>query len=284
MIRTVTTIVVLVIGPRAALAQTRAQPPAKPSTPPAARQSAAAELVLAAPAWLKDHRFSQTTFTLVRVQYDSANHQGSWATDFPDADLNLVDQVGRLTKLDVSQPSRVLRLTDEAIANYPLLYLSEPSAWSIRQKEVVALRRYLDAGGFLWVDDFWGEAEWEHVRAIMKQVFPDRETVDLPLTHPLFHAVFDLQEKPQVLSIHAFLAGHKTERRDALEVHYRAMHDDRGRIVVLLCHNTDLADGWERIGEEVRYTREMSLARAFPMGINILYFALMQPPKHATKP
>jgi hypothetical protein len=271
------TIVAMLAGlPIAVLAQT---PPG--ATPDAAvRRTAVENLTLDAPAWLKDFRFAQTKFTFVRIQFDdrprrSAN--GLWATDYPDADLNLVAQLGRLTKLDVSQPSRVMRFTDPAIADYPLVYVSEPSKMSLSEAESGALRKYLDAGGFLVIDDFWGAEAWQNVQKVMKQVFPDREPVDLPLGHPLFHCVFDLKAKPQVLSIHAFISGRRDG--DAPEAHYRAIQDSRGRVVALICHNTDLADGWERVGIDPGYTREMSVARAFPMGINIVYFALTQAKK-----
>jgi hypothetical protein len=108
----------------------------------------------------------------------------------------------------------------------------------------------------------------------MKKAYPDREAVDLPLMHPIFHSVFELGEKPQVQSIHSFLSG-REDARDA-EAHYRAIFDDHKRMVALLCHNTDLADGWERAGVDAAYTREMSIAKAFPMGVNIVFFALTQ--------
>jgi hypothetical protein len=240
--------------------------------------SVAADVAAAAPMWLKGYRFPNKKFTFVRIQYDSpvGFHRSSWATDYPEAELNLVALLGKLTNLDVSDPSRVMRLTDPEIMDQPVLYLSEPASWKIGDDEAAALRKYLEAGGFLFADDFWGEAEWEHVRTVMKRVLPDSEPVDLPLMHPLFRAVFSLEEKPQVPSIHTFVRGRTTEREDAPEAHYRAIFDDRKRMIALLCHNTDLADGWERAGLDAAYTRQMSVAKAFPMGVNILFFALTQ--------
>ena len=238
--------------------------------------SVAADVASAAPMWLKDYRFAKKKFAFIRIQYDSPGRRPLWATDYPDAELNLVALLGKLTNLDVSEPSRVMRLTDAAIMDQPLLYLSEPSSWKPGDDEAAALRKYLAAGGFLFVDDFWGEAEWENVRTVMKQVLPDNDPVDLPLMHPLFRCVFSLEEKPQVASIHTFLRGRATERDDAPEAHYWAIFDDRKRMMVVLCHNTDLADGWERAGVDAAYTRQISVAKAFPMGVNILFFALTQ--------
>jgi hypothetical protein len=231
------------------------------------------------PGWLKGHQFKQTKFTFVRIKYDTAggtprSRAMNWATDFPDADLNLAATFGSLTKLDVSEPSRVLRLNDPQLRQYPFIYLTEPGRMHLQDAELQPLRDYLNGGGFLMIDDFWGEAEWENLRLELKRVFPGREPQELPLSHPVFHCVFDLKEKPQVVSIHAFFAGFKTERPDAREAHYRGISNDQGRLLVLICHNTDLADGWERVSEDERYSREMSRAKAVPMGINAIFHAL----------
>jgi hypothetical protein len=276
MIRTLVIAFLLASFPLTAVAQTTGKP-----TPPASgRKSAPANLVLDPPSWLQTFDFPQTNFTFVRIEYDTVGLPGrgsrSWATDYPDADANLIQQLGSLTKLRVSEEPRVMRLTDPAVANHPILYLSEPGRLHLRNEEVTALRKYLDAGGFLFMDDFWGVAEWENARAEMKRVFPDRDPVDLPLSHQLFHCVFDLKEKPQVVTIQSFVRGRKSERDDAPEAHYRAIQDPRGRMSVLMCHNTDLGDGWESVNEYAAYAREMSAAKAFPMGINILFYALTQ--------
>lgn len=109
-------------------------------------------------------------------------------------------------------------------------------------------------------------------------MFPDRDYVDLSLDHPIFHCVFDLKEKPQIPSINVVLAGRDYgitwEREDARDVHYRALHDDKGRMMVLICHNTDLGDGWEREGENEWYFREFSEKKAYPLGINIIFYAM----------
>ena len=161
------------------------------------------------------------------------------------------------------------------MSNYPFAYLAEPGAFDPSEAETTALREYLLAGGFVLIDDFWGEAAWRHLRSVMKRVFPDREPEDLSLNHPVFHSVFDLQEMPQVTEIGTFVQGSENER-DGQEAHYRVVVDDDDRIMVLMCHNTDLADGWEWVGENDRYDREMVKPKALPMGINIVFYALTQ--------
>ena len=136
------------------------------------------------------------------------------------------------------------------------------------------VRRYLTNGGFLMVDDFWGDREYENFYENIKRVFPNREPEELDLSHDIFHNVYDLKQKPQVPSIHAWYNGMTTERYDAQEPHYRAIHDDKGRIMVMICHNTDNGDGWEREGEFQYFFREFSEKKAYPLGINIIFYAM----------
>lgn len=231
------------------------------------------------PDWLKEYEFGQEEFTFVRIQYDSTRRRvAQWATDFPDADINLVGQLAKLTSLKVASEPEALRVTEVNPVDHPFVYLSEGGHWELSDAELTALRRYLTGGGFLMLDDFWGENEWEHVERELSRVFPNRSPTELSLEHPIFHCVFDLKEKPQVPSIAVAIAGRNDgitfERRDAMSPHYRAITDDDGRIMVLICHNTDLGDGWERAGTDQWYTAEFSVKRAFPMGINAIFYAL----------
>lgn len=250
------------------------------------------------PNWEVDPEFSRDVFTFVRIQYSSGyggrrggrgprgdfygygRGGGAWATDFPDSDLNFSWRLHQLTSLEVNPEPLVLELTDPELVNYPFLYLIEPGRGPmvLSDAEVQALREYLLNGGFLMVDDFWGEEEWYNFYREIKRVFPDREPVELPLSHPIFHAVFDLKEKPQIPSIDVAMAGRSQgitwERPDAREVHYKAIYDDKGRMMAIICHNTDLGDGWEREGENEWYFHEFSEKKAYPLGINIVFYAM----------
>ena len=231
------------------------------------------------PDWEVDPAFKSDVFTFVRIRYNSwGGRGGGWLTDYPDSDLNFPFRLQQLTSMKVSPQPRVLDLTDDALFDYPFVYMIEPGGLTFSDEEVVALRRYLLNGGFLMVDDFWGEYEWDNFYQEIKRVFPDREPVELPLEHPIFHCVYDLKEKPQVPSIgHAqqYRGTEVTwERPDAREVHYKALFDDKGRMMSIICHNTDLGDGWEREGEDEYYFREFSEKKAYPMGINIVFYAM----------
>jgi hypothetical protein len=229
------------------------------------------------PEWEVDNGFKDDVFTFVRIRYNSYNSWSRWATDFRDADLNFSYRLQQLTSLKVDPEGRVVELTDPELFKYPFIYIIEPGDLSFTEEEVVALRRYLLNGGFLMVDDFWGEAEYANFYSEIKRVFPDREPLELPFEHPVFHCVYDLAERPQIPSIGVFQNYGPSvtwERPDAREVHYKGLFDDKGRMMAIICHNTDLGDGWEREGESPEYFREMSEKKAYPLGINIIFYAM----------
>lgn len=229
------------------------------------------------PLWKLDTEFKADTFMFARVQYTSYNDRGEWGkwrVDFPDSDLNFSFRLQQLTSLEVDPTGKIVRLTDPELLDYPFIYVIEPGQMYLLEEEVLGLRRYLTNGGFMMVDDFWGEDEWYQFYSQMKRVFPDKEPVELPLEHEIFHCVYELKEKPQVPSIRHAQNGYRTERSDAPEAHYRAIYDDDGRMMAIICHNTDLGDGWEREGEDPWYFKQFSEKYAYPMGINIVVYAM----------
>jgi hypothetical protein len=239
------------------------------------------------PVWSNEPGFEKDVFTFTRIQYDSGwgrgrgRGGGGWTVDFRDADLNFSFRLQQLTSLKVDPEGKVLRLTDPELFSHPFLYIVEPGSLEFSEDEVKTLRRYLLSGGFLMIDDFWGEAEYENLYLEMKRVFPDREPQELPLEHPIFHCVFDLKEKPQIPNYgtgeESQFTGVTWERGHGPGVetpHYRAIFDDKGRMMVIICHNTDLGDGWEREGVFEYYFREFSEKKAYPLGINIVFYAM----------
>lgn len=235
------------------------------------------------PAWEVDKEFAKDCFTFVRIQYTSSGYRnwggaGQWWVDYPDAELNLSYRLQQLTSLKVNPDPKVLRLTDKDLFQYPFIYIVEPGELLFSEEEVSALRRYLLNGGFLMVDDFWGESQWQNMQQQLKRVFPERDAMELPLEHPIFHCVFDLKEKPQIPNVSrgtwSQYDGVTWETSDSKEVHYKGIFDEKGRMMVIICHNTDLGDGWEREGENEYYFREFSEKKAYPLGINIIFYAM----------
>jgi len=235
------------------------------------------------PNWDRDEELPNDMFTFARIQYDSWGRgwrgRGKWSVDYPESDLNMSFRLEQLTSLKVDPEGIVLSLNEDKLFNYPFIYIIEPGELYFSDAEVKAWRKYLLNGGFLMVDDFWGEAEWKNFERQFRRVFPTREIVELPIEHELFQCVFPLKQKPQVPNPRTAMQGASRgitwERWDAKTPHYRGVYDDEGRLMVVICHNTDLGDGWEeesRAGEW--YFKEFSEPKAYPMGINIIFYSM----------
>jgi hypothetical protein len=236
------------------------------------------------PQWTNAPGFETDVFTFARLRYDKDPSRpgrrggGGYTTDFPDSDLNLSFRLQQITSLKVDPDGRLIRLNDPELYQYPFLFVSAPGALHLTDPEADALRNYLQNGGFVLMDDFWGEEEWENCESVMARVLPGRRFVELPLDHPLYRGVFQIREKHQVANVRLGIASEQTgvtwEREDGKEVHHRAILDDKGRIMVLTLHNTDTADGWEREGENDYYFHTFSEKIAFPLGINIVFYVM----------
>jgi hypothetical protein len=159
---------------------------------------------------------------------------------------------------------------------------------TLRPPEVTALRNYLLAGGVLLVNDFWGAVAWQNLRQEIANVLPGRDWTELTLDHPIFHSVFDLRgpmSRLRVPSMQMWNTDYNPDdpssnptsryRGEGYEtMHVQALLDDKGRIMVLAIHNSDVSDGWEREGEYVEYFKTFSEARAYPLGINIMFYLM----------
>lgn len=233
------------------------------------------------PMWTNPPAFASDTFVFTRLQYSQGWGRGSgWSTDLPDSDLNLSYRLQQMTSVRVDPNGRFLRVTDADMPGHPFLYIVEPGGLSLDDEEVLAMRRYLVNGGFLLLDDFWGEDAWSNAEEVLERVLPGRRFVELPLSHPLYHGVFEIGAKDQIPNYRLGIQsefdpeGRTWETSDSTVVHHRAILDDQGRIMVLATHNTDNGDGWEREGENDYFFHNFSEKIAYPLGINIIYYAM----------
>jgi hypothetical protein len=209
---------------------------------------------------------------------------GGWMVDFPRADVNLSIRFGELTKAAVSfdaarEPNHVVvRPTDPELFMCPFVMATEVGAATFDDDESAKLREYLQKGGFLWADDFWGTYAWEFWQAQLERILPPSQyhIVDLPRAHPLFRTQFEVAAVPQIPSINFWMgSGGGTSERgsDSAVPHARAVLDAAGRIMVLMTHNTDIGDSWEREGDDPRYFYAFSV-NGYAFGINALIYAM----------
>jgi hypothetical protein len=208
---------------------------------------------------------------------------GNWSVDYPQADVNLSVRLAELTKTPVSHdPSNapnhlIVRLTDDTLFDCPFIMMTEVGAASFNEEEAARLRQYLLKGGFLWVDDFWGSYAWSVWVGEIRKVFKpeDFPIVDIPTDHPLYQTQFVVPRTPQIPNIGHWLDTGTTSERgaDSADAHTRGILDKDGRIMVLMTHNTDLGDSWEREAEDPTYFYQFSV-KGYAFGINVLLYAL----------
>ncbi len=223
-------------------------------------------------------------FTFCRIAYRSAGGRGggSWGVDYPRADMNLPIRLAELTKTPVNfdamkEPNHVVVLaTEPELFKCPFVMITEVGTVYFDEQEAKALRTYLLKGGFLWADDFWGSYEWQNWEQELRKVLPPSEypIVDVPMTHAIFHTLFDSKRFPQIPSINYMYSGTTSERgADSAVPNARAIMDAKGRIIVFISHNTDFGDSYERESDDPTYFDNFSV-EGYAIGINILLYAM----------
>jgi hypothetical protein len=230
--------------------------------------------------WMYDGAF---VFCRIAFRQSTTGDGGGWSVDYPRADLNYPFRLRELTSTPVSRGANgepnhvVVTLTDPHLFQCPFVMLTEPGGAFIGDDEAVKLREYLTKGGFLWADDFWGEYAWSAWEEQLRKALPAAEYPirDLPLSHPLFHTRYPIDEIPQIPSINFWLGtgGQTSERVDSQTPHVRAAFDPHGRIVALMTHNTDFGDAFEREGDNRAYFDRFA-AVGYAFGVNVYVYAM----------
>jgi hypothetical protein len=222
-------------------------------------------------------------FQYCRAMYKPhpAGDGGSWTTDYPQADQNLEYRFSELTKVSVSRDARgnynhvIVSLTSDELYRCGFIMMQEVGTLFLDDADAAGLRDYLLKGGFLWVDDFWGEYAWHIFETEIHKALPEYPIVDIPKTHPLFHMLYEVEGVAQIPGIGTWLRSGQTSERgaDSAVPHARAIFDEKGHLLVLITHNTDYSDAFEREGESRSYfDRFAGLGYAF--GINALLYAM----------
>ena len=215
------------------------------------------------------------SFYFTRAAYSSGmrgwRRGRAWQTDYPKADRQFLVVLKRVTNLDAFGYEHAVRLDDPSLRRFPFLYAVEVGYMELTEAEVSGLRSYLEAGGFLVVDDFWGTREWASFERTMRRVLPGRPIVDLPRDHPVFRTYYDIDEVVQVPAVSNVGRG-RTWERDGRVPQVRGIFDDDGRLMVAINWNTDLGDAWEW-ADIPEYPLEYSTF-AYRMGVNLIVYAM----------
>ena len=232
---------------------------------------------------------AEVSFT--RVEYDSLGGMNEafyyydgrywlrWETDYPQADENFLFRFEQLTTAHPHPNPVTRRLTDPDLYDFPFIYMCDPGWMELSEAEKSRLRDYLFKGGFLWIDDFWGWAEWKNVERIFNDVFPDRGWQEIPPDHPILHTVFQLDALPQIPARDFAGLGHdppeihRYPARNVTPANFRGYFGDDGRLMVVATHNTDIGDGWEREAYGEWYFETYSTL-SYATGVNIVVYAL----------
>ena len=215
-------------------------------------------------------------FYWTRAIYSGFGRRGwgggaSWRTDYPKGDRQFLFVLKRLVRLDAYDWENAISLSDPLLRRFPVVYMVEPGYMDMTDAEVAGLRRFLDAGGFLIVDDFWGLREWNVFEYNMRRVYPDKAIVDIALDHQIYSAYYDIDEVKQVPAIGFWRRG-STAECWGCEPEVKGMYDDEGRLMVIINFNTDLGDAWEW-AEDPSYPLEYS-TYAYEMGANMIVYAM----------
>ena len=226
-------------------------------------------------------------FNFCRAVYTSGRREAGgqgWSTDYPDAELNFSIRLSELTKTRVTRDTQgapahvVVRLTEEALYQCPYLHMEDVGTAAFTEAEVAGLRAYLLKGGFVWTDDSWGTYAWHNWSSQLARVLPPSEypVEDVTLAHPIFRTMFEVKELPQIPSIQFWrTSGGGTSERgtDSATPTIRGVSDRHGNLMVLMTHNTDISDAWEREGEDPRFFYRFS-PDGYAVGINVVLYAL----------
>jgi len=221
--------------------------------------------------------------TEVRVDWQSEYKRGfdwregntNWTIDYPRSDRHLAAAIRRLTRIQARSVEQPINLdADDDVFNYPWLYAVEVGHWQLTDSQIAKFREFLLRGGFFMCDDFHAINEWDIFVYTMNKVFPDRKIVDIPDKDAIFHTVFDLDDRYQVPGMQ-YVYSHKVYEKDQLTgspAHWRGIYDDKGRLMVVICHNMDLGDSWEN-ADDPAYPQTFS-ALGIRIGVDYLVYSM----------
>jgi hypothetical protein len=195
-----------------------------------------------------------------------------WTQDYPRADRHFSEAVRRLTRIHVRSAEQPVNLDEDEEFDQPWLYAVQVGEWGLTPKQGKELREYLLRGGFFMADDFHGNTERQVFVDAMKLVFPDRPMVEIPNGDPIFHTVYDLNDRFQVPGQAHLWQGCKNCQSGGRGAHWLGIYDDKGRVMIAISYNSDLGDAWEW-ADDPQYP-EKTASLAIRIGINYITYSM----------
>ncbi len=195
-----------------------------------------------------------------------------WTQDYPRADRHFSEAVRRLTRIHVRKVEQPVNLDENEEFDLPWLYAVQVGEWGITAKQGQELREYLLRGGFFVADDFHGDTERKVFEDSMKLVFPERRIVEIPDDDPVLHLVYEIDRRIQIPGEAHLREGCKNCATGGRGSHWRAIYDDKGRIMIAISYNSDLGDAWEYADDPHYPEREASVAMR--IGVNYIVYSM----------
>jgi Domain of unknown function (DUF4159) len=226
--------------------------------------------------FLPENMHEHAEWTFARFRYDVGGEFRywrfqRWEADYPKADRQFVIGVKRLTRINARSTEHVVDADTNVLFDYPWIYVEDPGAWRLSDGEIKQLREYIYRGGFIMLDDSWGDQEWAVMAEGVQQILPGRPIEDIPPNDPIFHTVYDLVDLKQIPGTR-YVWGRRWIRPDEAHPRWAVVRDEKGRIVIAICQNSDVGDAWEW-ADSPRYPQPQA-TEAYRLGINYIVYAM----------
>jgi len=223
-------------------------------------------------------------FVLGRLMYPSRDfgfygndwRQGGtgWTDDYPRGDRTMIRMLRRLSRISVRAVEQPVNPDDGDAEFFPFLLVGLAFSWDLTDRQAAELRAYLLHGGFMFCDSFFGDSNWAMFEEGLRRVFPHRSIIDLTDDHPIFHVVYDLPHMTtvQIPNMNSLMAGGDGSLFGGRIPRWRGIEDDKGRLMVLIAYNNDVADAWQW-ADDARYPADKA-DLALRLGVNVTVYAL----------
>lgn len=215
----------------------------------------------------------KTEFAFGRLRYRS--HRDGWAyarwgIDCNKSDRQFIAGLRRLTRVHARSIEEIIDIDSDTIFDWPWMFGVSPGDWVLSDPQALRLRQFFERGGFMMVDDFHNEREWASFMDGVNKIFGHPNVVELDDDHPIFHVAYDLTQRVQIPG--ANVVHGPGYERGGIVPHWRGVLDDKGRVMIAICHNMDVGDAWE-FADDPDYPEHFA-SEAYKLGVNYVLYSM----------